>query len=300
MKKKSIIIIAVLFISITSFLSAQELTLDYLEGYLDVKEQGEWVELFTGDPIPRDATVRLDEDSLAEISGMNMNFTLTRPGVYNIGDMLSTRTTMNSTGLGSIVSGKVSSLFSERASGPDTVGGVRAAEVETEPSIDWMTSEAADMISQAKDMITEGDYAGAMDLLEEAFDFAADEYEEQEISFYRGYVYMVTGKSGKALKEFSNIDPSSDQPYYDDLFLLKGKLLVDSFAFGEAVDWFSGYTTQPVTGEKVSTQQSIYLLYGVAAKEQGLEDKADGLLKKAIKLDPGSDIAAVASSILEQ
>jgi len=290
----------VLLLIVSSFVYAQELTLDYLEGYLDLQEGSDWVELYIGDSVSRNATVRLDQDSLAELSGMNMSFTLTRPGVYRVGDLLASRQTMDNTGLGNLVSGKVATMFSERATGPDTVGGVRAAEVETGPSIDWMTSEAADMISQAKDMITDGDYADAMDMLEEAYDFAADEYEEEEIFFYRGYIHTMNGKPGKALSEFSKIYPDPDQPYYDKLFLLKGKLLIDSFAFGEAVDWFDEYDPGYSSDKDVATRQSIYLLHGLAAREAGESGTAKTMLRKAIDLDPGSDTAGVASSLLSR
>lgn len=296
--KQRAIILTILFLGTLTFLSAQDLTLDYVEGYLDLKEGSDWVELYIGDNIPRSATVRLDEDSLAELSGGNMNFILTRPGVYVIQDLLSSRRTMDSTGIGSLVSDKVSSLFSERATGPDTVGGVRAAEVETEPAIDWMTSEAADMISQARDMIEDGEYDDAMDVLDEAYDFAADEYEEQEIFFYRGYIYTVKGSLGKALSEFSKIYPENDQPYYSDLFLLKGKLLVDSFAFDEAVEWFDRY--DPGYASDDSTRQSIYLLHGLAAKETGLAAKANTMLKMAVDIDPSTETASVASDLLSR
>jgi len=266
-------LVTVFFLAVVSFLTAQELTVDYLEGYLDLQEGGDWVELHMGDAIPRDATIRLDQDSLTELSGMNMSFTLTQPGVYLIEDLMASRQTMNSAGLGNLLSGKVATMFSERVSGPDTVGGVRAAEVETGPSIDWMTSEAADMISQAKEMIGEGKYSDAMGKLEEAYDFAAEEYEEQEISFYKGYIHTVNGKVGKALAEFSRIEPDPDQPYYDDLFLLKGKLLVDSFAFDEADEWFEHYEPGYSTGKNVSIRQSIYLFHGGQPKKPETAEK---------------------------
>lgn len=298
--KPKIILMTILLLVALSFVSAQDITLEYVEGYLDLQKGSDWVELYMGDSILRNATVRLDQDSLAELSGMNMTFTLTRPGIYRIEDLVASRQNMNSSGLGSLVSGKVATMFGERASSPDTVGGVRASEAVEAPSIDWMTSEAADMISQARDMIEEGSFADAMDMLDEAYDFAADEYEEYEIAFYRGYIHTVNGKAGKALAAFTEITPTSDLSYYDDLYLLKGKLLIDSFAFGEAVAWFDKYTPGYGSGKDVSTRQSIYLLHGVAAKEEGLTSRANALLQKAIDLDPGSGIAGAASSLMSR
>ncbi|MBN2049278.1 MAG: hypothetical protein JW760_02435 [Spirochaetales bacterium] len=299
MKHKIVIIVMVLLAS-TAFLSAQDLTVDYLEGYLDLQKGNSWVEIYMGDTIPRNAKIRLDEDSLAELSGMNMSFILTRPGIYTVEEMLSSRQTMNNSGLGNLVTGKVSALFSERATGPDTVGGIRASEAVAGPTVDWMTSEAADMISRAREMITQEDYQKAMDLLNEAMDYAVDEYEEGEISFYRGYIHTVNGKAGRALAEFGAIDPDPDQTFYDNLYLLKGKILIDSFAFDEALQWFDTYNPVLQTGEGLSVQQSIYLLHGLAAREAGMGTKASALFQKVVKLNPSSDTAAVAQSLLQE
>ena len=42
---------------------AQTVTIDYIDGYLDVMERGSWVEAYIGDTLSASDSVRLDEDS---------------------------------------------------------------------------------------------------------------------------------------------------------------------------------------------------------------------------------------------
>ncbi len=56
---------------------AQNVTIDYIDGYLDVMERGSWVEAYIGDTLSASDSVLLDEDSYAELSGRNLNLTLT-------------------------------------------------------------------------------------------------------------------------------------------------------------------------------------------------------------------------------
>ena len=55
-----------------------DLTIEYLEGYLDEKDGDEWLELFIGDEIPDTATTKLYEESIAELTAPGIKLTLTK------------------------------------------------------------------------------------------------------------------------------------------------------------------------------------------------------------------------------
>ena len=75
--KKRMFLLIILAAILTAPAMSLEHTIDYLDGFLDIKEDGDWYELGIGETVLDTDVIRLDEDSVAEISARGVKLTLT-------------------------------------------------------------------------------------------------------------------------------------------------------------------------------------------------------------------------------
>ncbi|MCP4178788.1 MAG: hypothetical protein GY756_13570, partial [bacterium] len=143
MKKVFYLFIALLF---SSVIFAENIIIDYIEGYADIKNDGNWEEIFIGDELALSAIIKLDEDSLIEFQYNNSTYTLNRQGVYELQKLINNSAQMDDTGVTGILSGKIGKMIFNTGTTGDEVGGVRASEAVNEPAIDWMSSESEEYI----------------------------------------------------------------------------------------------------------------------------------------------------------
>jgi tetratricopeptide (TPR) repeat protein len=280
---------------------AQNVTIDYIDGYLDVMERGSWVEAYIGDTLSASDSVRLDEDSYAELSGRNLNLTLTSPGIYRISELISAAGEGNSLGVGNLVAGKLSLMLQGGSSQVQSaVGGVRASEAVAAPKLDWMGSDTAELIKEAQDALRENRFDSAQALLEEAYDLALDDQEESEALFYLGWTLYQKGETAEALKRLTTVQPDSYSSTYHSHFLITGNILVSTFAYDEAIAWFNDYDPSAAAFQDTEAEQAIYLLYGMAFKQKGQSTQAREVLQKSLDLNPSGDTAAAARTLLDE
>ena len=280
---------------------AQTVSIDYIDGFLDVMERGSWVEAYIGDTLTASDSVRLDEDSYAELSGRNLNLTLTSPGIYRISELIAAAGEGNALGVGNLVSGKLSMMLQGGSSQVQSaVGGVRAAEAEAGPKLDWMGSDTAELIKEAKVALGENRFDSALTLLEEAYDLALDDQEESEALFYLGWTHYQKGETAQALKKLSSVDPDSYSDTYHSHFLITGNILVSTFAYDAAIEWFGKYDPAGAAFQDVEAPQAIYLLNGLAYKQKGMSTQARQVLQKSLDLNPAGETATAARSLLKE
>ena len=280
-------------------LAAEDLTVDYIDGYLDLLDGGEWIELFPGDVISSGDTLRLDVDSYADLSGRSRNLSLTQEGTYKVADLLRGQAATSNLGLGSVVSGKIAIMLNnQQVQKQSTVGGVRAAEAEGTPQLDWMESEALELIDEGKLSLEDGNLDDALKLFEEAWDLAMDEQEEGQALYYMGYTYAAAGKSGQALKYLMMTEPDLYLENYHNHFLLTGNLLVTTFAYNKANEWLALYDPDNAAYKAPETEQMIFLLAGVSQNLSGNNAKARIMLNKAIAIDSHSETGIKARDLL--
>jgi tetratricopeptide (TPR) repeat protein len=295
-KITSIIVIALLLSAVS--VSAVDVEVLYLDGYLDVKDSGDWYEVYIGDVLKENDTIKLDKDSYAELMADDVKITLTQAGTYTISDLLQASGAMDSAGIGTMISGKFKTMFEETAKGPSTVGGVRAAEVESaSDSISWMGSEAEEMIKAGKKLLGEGDLEEAFNTFQDGYDFAMDEEEEYSLLFFMGYSKAMMGEIKESLEYLSQVEPNTEADYYHELFILRGQMLVQTFGYEQAIEWLQEY--EP-TDDSVSGAQTVYILMGLAYKAMGQNGDATSILRKAVNLAPGSEEGAAAKKLMSQ
>jgi len=283
------------FVALLSIpLYAVDVSIDYIDGYLDVKEGGEWFELYIGDVITDSDTIRLDENSIAELSLPGNKLTLTRPGVYVIADLVEASGEQRSIGIASVIGSKIRTLVKEPEQAQTAVMGVRGAKAEDE--LEWMSGDTAELIETGKEYLADGDYADAVGIFEEAYDFA-DPSEETEVLFYLGYSNALMGELRLAVNALEYVEPDPVAEFFEDLVLLKGQLLTETFAFEEAIEWLSEYTPKI---ENSQARQMSLLLSGVNYKSLGDTVSAKQSLEEAVSIDSGSDAGTAAQALLNE
>jgi tetratricopeptide (TPR) repeat protein len=280
-------------------LAAEELFVEYVEGFIDVRSGGSWQELYIGDSVSETDTVKLDDNSLAEFSGLSKTFTLTKPGTYEIRSLLTASRRKEQSGMGTLLSGKMQSMFGPAGDlGPSTVGGVRASEaVSEENEFMWVESDVQELIISGKELLEQEEYGEALELFEEAYDYALDLEEEYASLFYQAYTQAILERPGAAMDVIADIDPAPEAEYYYDFYLLKGKLLIDFFAFEEAAEFLTTFDEIYATPEQ---KQTLYLLTGYSYLEAELLDRAKEYLQGAVAIDPDSDTGKTASELFEE
>ena len=277
-------------------LFSADLVIDYLDGYLDVKDGSDWVEVMIGDVIAEDSTVRLDEDSIAEIIGGPSKITLMKPGVYVISDLLKSSGQQRSVGLASVVGGKIRTILVEQPQKSQTaVMGVRGAKQDED--VTWMSSDTGELIKTGKEHLSLGEIDEAIDVLEEAYDFAEDE-EFSEVIFYLSYAYATAGNVRLAIGSLGEAEPDPEAEFFADFVLLKGQLLTEAFAHEDAVSWLQEYS--PGLAANPPAQQMAFLLEGINQNSLDEVPKAQQVLRKAIEIDNASEAGKAAASLLEQ
>ena len=297
---KKIITVLLLFVSLTTFVSAQNYTVAYIEGFVDVKVDGKWYELYIGDSVGSKDIVSLEDGAILELSRGGNVITLMKPGVYSMSDLGRQAKLQDTSGVDSLIGGKLRSLVGGK-SGSDveiaTVAGARGADAGSSDDFGWVESEVDEIIKSGKNSIAAGDIEAALDLFYEAYDYALDMEEEARSLFYIGYAYNLLGKPADALQQLqaASVDPSSE--IYTDFYLLRGKLHIETYDYNQAVSFLKDYDD---TFASPQEKQTVYFLTGVAYDGLGRENEADGLFRKAYDLDPESDIGQTSNRLLNR
>ncbi len=270
-----------------------EYTIDYLDGYLDIKDGGEWYELVIGEVVSDNDTIRLDKDSVVELATRGSKLTLTKPGVYIIADLLKASGERRSVGLASVIGSKIKNILEEPKQTQTAVMGVRGAK--SDDDLEWMSGDTAELLKSGKEFIGEGEYADAVGVLEEAYDFA-DADEEGEVLFFLSFANALMGELRVAIESLDMTEPDPSTDFFADMVLLKGQLLTETFAYQEAADWLTAYSAD-LADDDASSQMSL-LLQGISYKGRGENGSAKQALEKAVGLGAASDAGKAAQDIL--
>ena len=273
-----------------------DLTIEYLEGYLDEKDGDEWLELFIGDEIPDSATIKLYEDSIAELTAPGIKLTLTKEGIYEVENLVKASSSRGSSGLASLIGNKVASILEEPKQSQTVTMGVRGDE-QSGDEIQWMSDESSELLKTGKTRLKDGEIEDALDLFEEAYDFG-DETTESEILFYLAYTYSIIGDIVGAYESLEDIEVDFEAEYYPNLVIFKGQLLIETFAYTEAAEWLSENIDN--LADYPESKQTALLLEGISHIELGDKEKARSALSSSAAIDAESDAGMVAADLINQ
>lgn len=184
--KKILFFMLILFVAVSIF--STDLVVEYIDGYLDLKDGSYWIELYMGDIVRDTDIIKLDENSTAVLSAVGIKITIARPREYYVGDLITTSSSRMSL-IGSIGS-RISSIVKEEESAVQTnAGGVRASNAQEDfNKIGWAVETSEDLLKDGIAVFEMEDFEYAIILFEDAI-YLAEEEESMEIL---QYAYLLT------------------------------------------------------------------------------------------------------------
>jgi tetratricopeptide (TPR) repeat protein len=272
---------------------SQALTVDYLDGNVELKTAKGWKAVAIGDSVPPDASLRITQSGSLELSRGRQKISLVKDGVYAVAELTKSTEKSGSTGLGAAFGQKLKALTEDKGSTSTTVGGVRgAAQGEPEPLM-WV-DESDDSRKKISELLMDGQYGEAAPMARSALADATDEKEIRELSYLLATAYYGAGQTAKAYKTVSRIQPDSGDPYFYDFAILKAQILLATSQYGDGL----AMTKKLLASRpKVAYAQAAYLLSAQCSRALGDEATAKAALKAGYDLDPSSDTAKLITGL---
>lgn len=292
---KRIVLAGFVAAMIAASLSAQSLTVSYVEGTAEVHNGAGWQNVKIGDTITPEATVRLDDHSYLEMQVAGATIALSQKGTYELGRIAAVNRTDRETGVDRTLTSKMAALFSNPVQ-HDTTMGVRGDQASDSNGISWVTSDAQVYLDSGKEYIKRGRYKMAVEQLKKAL-ASASETERPEVHYYLGYAYSLAGDARNALRQISGLQPADLTGGGADLVILKGKLLFDTNAYAQDIGWLTAPSALAATD--AAHAQVYYLLLGLSYAGNGNTRKAKQNLEKVISSSEGSQLAKTAQKLIE-
>lgn len=299
MCKRSITGILLLLFIAAGPLFAEDYAVEYVDGYVDIKVDGEWYELYIGDTVSRRDVVSLEDGAVLELSRGGKVITLTKPGIYSMSSLGRQAELQNDSDVDSLIGSKLRTLVAGKGSDVEiaTVAGARGADAGSNDDFGWVESEVDEIIKSGKNSIAAGDFEAALDLFYEAYDYAFDMEEEAQALFYIGYTYDLLGKPVDALRYLKDVSAEPTSEIYTDFYLLKGKLHIQTYDYDQAVSFLEAYDN---TFASLNEKQTVLFLTGVAYDGLGKSQVADDFFQQAYSLDPESDVGKTSNRLMIQ
>jgi tetratricopeptide (TPR) repeat protein len=275
--------------------AAPSFTASYVDGSAAQRTGASWQELSIGDSVSLDAIIRLEDGATVQLKGMGTDISLTQQGAYAMRDLLAARQKIGSPGVGRVLSSTLARLLKGPANNQRTAAGARGDNVSGSDDSGWVETAAQDDIQHARDSIQAGRYDEAIDTLTRTLGEATAE-EIPEIRFYLAYSYSARGDTPTAIRQLAGAKAVSGASWANDYVLLQGKLLLDTFAFSQAVQWL----TQPGNdlSDDVQCAPLYYFLLGLGFRGAGDEQNATRSLQRVAILAGESDMGQEASRLL--
>lgn len=291
---RRILIAAFLAAVVATVLSAQELTVSYVEGKAEVKSGQSWREIGIGDQVSSNSVIRLEGQAYLEMTAGSQSVSLSQPGTYGISGLLADSQQMSSAGVGPALSARLVALFGAPQEQSTTMG-IRADNAAAKNGVSWMMSDSQVYIDSGKEYVKSGDYKKAIAEFKQAVDSASGS-EVAEAHYYLGYAYSLAGNTRAALKELNGVSPSDLVAGAADLVVLKGKLLLDTSAFEQDVRWLA--SNEGLIGKNSDRSPAFHLLLGLSYKGVGETAKAKASLEEVVSTAGSSELGKAAAKVL--
>ena len=294
-KGSFICLVTGLFVLLALHLPAQTVSVDYLEGYLEVRDGGSWREVYIGDVLDGDARVRLSDDGYAELSAGRAVITLAEGGEFVLSGYLQS-TTGGQVDIRSLLGSRVGAFTRQAPRSTGTVGGVRGDIVEGESDEDFLmwAEEDDDALTRGNELYEIGEYAEALDIYREGAKWETGPLRD-ELEFRTALCLLNLGQPREARGIIEGLNPAPEDPYWGDYMVVAGTLMIESGDFAGALGLSGAYLTSPGDG---SYTQEAYFLSALSRLGLGNTTGARKDLEACRDVDPGSDQAAAAEEML--
>ena len=291
-------LVGLIFLTAVSLIAfSEELVVQYIEGFVERSTNSRWEEVYIGDELPLNTTIRVSENGFAEFSLGDLKISVNEDGIYLLSDLVGTSKQVSSWGLGNLVSTKIKTALTSSGSGQTAVMGVRGAAAGGETDIEWIEAGgSAELLQEGMALLETARYNEALDIFNEGLSISFGE-EEQLFLYQVGYTQSLKGHSALALNTLERVEVDPQSSYYSDLILLRGRMLIESLSFNEALEFFKSHTNRYPDGDLT---QAVLLLSSYCYR--GLEDTFQALqvLQSAYELNPDSALGKEAQRLMEE
>jgi len=295
MKRCNVVLIALTFLVFGAY--SEDLVVQYLEGFVEQNTRTGWQEVYIGDDLPIESTIRVSENGFAEFSLGDLKISVKEDGVYQLSDLVGSSKQVSSWDLSNLVSTKIKTALTSPGSGQTAVMGVRGAAAESGAEIEWIEAGgSAELLQEGLALLEKTRYSEALDVFNEGLSISYGE-EEQLFLYYVGYTQSLDGQFALALNTLERVEVDPQSSYYSDLILLRGRMLIESLAFEEALEFFKTHTNRYPEGDLT---QAVLLLSSYCYR--GLDDTFQALqvLQRARDLNPDSALGIEAQRLMEE
>jgi tetratricopeptide (TPR) repeat protein len=283
------------FLAIGAALSAQDLTVAYLQGKAELQMASGTTDLSIGDDVPRDGTLKIAPGGYLELSGRGIKLTLTQAGVYSVKTMLTASRKLASNGSGKAVASMLSAMAKGGSAVQSTVMGVRGANESKTDQADWVTSDSQVFLDNGRDLIKSGDYPKAIEQLVQALDSATDD-ERPTVQYYLAYAYSLNDDTLNAFRQLSAVTVAGGETWAPDYVLLKAKLLADTFAFKDEVEWLKANGGElPRDAQRAPL---YFFLLALGYRGTGDTTSEKDSLAQVVKMAPDSNLGQAAAGMM--
>jgi tetratricopeptide (TPR) repeat protein len=273
---------------------AQSLTVEYLDGTIELKTSKGWSALSIGDQVAVNGSIRVSQGGSVEFSLGKMRLSILKDGTYDISQLTKASEAGGDQGLGAAIAQKLRSLSQGRQGG-STTGGARGAE-QDRGNILW-ADDSETSGQQISDLLSNGRYAEAIPVINKAVSEETGFAQKQEYHYYLASAYFALGESARAYRAISQTAPDAAAGYYPNYVLLKASILLDGGAYTDALALLGVFLG---SNPQTSYAQTAYLISALCSRGLGDQKTAKDALTKGLALDPNSDAAKTISAELKK
>jgi hypothetical protein len=304
---KPIIIIGLLLLSAAAAW-AQNFTVTFCDGPVSMKQGSGWRVVAIGDSLARSSVVKLDKGGMLEVTLGSATITLYETGIYTLAELAVTAKQAKSRQFLHTVDDRIKNIVEGNNYHHTSAAGLRGFEQGARggdfDEVEWATDDGGnDTGAQEIDPITQGQNL----LAQKQFDKAIAHFQKMLIewkypeakpffTYYLAYAYAEKGQNARALKLLDSMTVTNGHILYADYVLLRGRLLLESFAYKSALELFEQYLAHNAEGENT---QAVLLLASYCQKGLGAAAMQKEFLVKARDIDPDSPLGKEAAKLIE-
>lgn len=269
-------------------LSAQNVTIQYVQGPVEQRINNGWTPVSIGEAITDSSLVCLGNGALMSFSFAGQYITLHDPGSYSLREVLGVSKILHSPVAFSVLKSSLGALLANSTVQPTSVLGVRG--LNENP----LQGKALKYYEAATVSIRNYAYRIAEHQIKEAL-VAADPRAAPYLLYYLSYTYSLAGNTERALKIADEIRPEPSDRWAAELILLKAQLLLEQMAFRSEVRWLR--ENAGVATEEASSAPVYLFFLGMGYRGLGNLRYSNKYLLRAAAMDTGGRIATLVASI---
>jgi tetratricopeptide (TPR) repeat protein len=296
LKRTHILFLILLLFTMFSFsLHAADFEVVYLDGSADLNAGSGWRPIYAGDLVSSGDSIKVYKGALIELSGGGGALMLSKEGTYDVAALTEDLERKKEIGLGSMLSSRMSNIFQgSSVQNRSAVAGVRGDIMDGDDAMTWMESGNHALIEEGVELLGEGKVDTAVEVFLDAYFSAMDEIESAAAAFYLAGIEDMQGNIAEAVDYLAGEELTLDHELYPDFVILKGKLLVDTFRYDEALTLFHSWDGRFAAKDQ---QQTVGLLHAITLASLGRKSEARSLLNETVAIDSASETGKVAAKL---